>query len=145
MGQLPKFNTENEDLCPKNLTCPHWFENIPPGLWSSSWTTQSMWRMGRGISFLLFSKQILDFFSYNQILGFLFYFANADIRFLFLHFANSLTQLRYSPHFFTKKKLPKWKMRGILLEIGLCHNGVKILSYTYFVHKNNALSERIAA
>ena len=101
-------------------TCLRELKMSPPDLkifprtcWSSSWTTQSMWRMGRGISFLLFSKQILDFFSYNQILGFFFYFANADITFLLIHFANSLTQLSYSPHrmFSLKSNLRKMKSR----------------------------------
>ena len=101
--EIPHMSEKYRIQGPGVKNVPIWFKNVPPGLWSSSWTTQSMWRMGRGISFLLFSKQILDFFSYNQILGFFFYFANADIRFLFLHFANSLTQLSYSLYIFTKK------------------------------------------
>ena len=94
--------------------------------------------MGRGISFLLFSKQILDFFSYNQILGFFFYFANADIRFLFLHFANSPTQLSCSPHVFTKNELSKMKneRNKEFFMIALCHNGLKLLIHIFLHIKN---------
>ena len=89
---------------------------FPRTCWSSSWTTQSMWRMGRGISFLLFSEQILDFFSYNQILDFFSYILRT-------HWHNYATHLMFS----RKRNWAKWKTSEIrvFFMISLFHNGLK--------------------